>query len=76
VRLLSPHTKGVLLTAYPESLRLDLDFRAWVSRVIIKPWEDGWLRGTLRGLVQRMDESPSGHPQTFDGFDPDLGGEA
>ena len=63
VRRRSPLTRGVILTAYPESLQMDADLKRWVRWVIVKPWKDGWLRGTLRHLLRRGESS----------FDPDPG---
>jgi DNA-binding NtrC family response regulator len=63
VRRRSPLTMGVLITAYPESLQMDPDLRRWVRWVILKPWEDGWLRGTLRHLLEKREETFQDPPE-------------
>ena len=55
---------------------MDSDLKRWVRWVILKPWNDGWLRGTLRHLLLKLDESRPTHPENFNDFEPDLGGEA
>jgi DNA-binding NtrC family response regulator len=76
VRLRSPQTQGIILTAYPECLRMDPELMTAISRVILKPWEDASLRGILRGLLRRVEESHPRHPEDAEGFEHDLGGEA
>lgn len=74
VRRRSPLTRGVILTAYPDSLRMDDDLKRWLRWVIVKPWKDVWLRGTLRHLLRRS-ESSSWPPEPFadPGSEPDPG---
>jgi response regulator RpfG family c-di-GMP phosphodiesterase len=53
VRRRSPLTMGMLITAYPDSLHLEPELRRWIRWVVLKPWEDTWLRGILRHLLAR-----------------------
>ena len=76
VRLRSPRTRGLILTAFPGSLRLDLGLLSWVGRVIPKPWEDEGLRSVLRELLGAGPGAPSDPVQTPGELDFDLGGEA
>lgn len=73
VRRRSPLTVGVILTGFPEDLALSPALQNWIRRVILKPWEDRWLRATLRQLLREREISfASDDPSEFE---PDIGGE-
>jgi DNA-binding NtrC family response regulator len=71
----SQRTLGVILTAYPEAVRINSRLPGWVRQVIPKPWKDGWLRITLRHLLWERGEPRSGSAPASEEFDFDLGGE-
>jgi len=75
VSALSPHTIGVLLTAYPEDFPTDSPPVPGVHRVIPKPWKDGWLRITLRHLLWQRKGRGAEPAESEDGPEYDLGGE-
>jgi len=76
VRRRSPHTTGVILTGYPETLRMEPGLSRWVRSVIVKPWDDLRLRATLRRFLRERPFYRREKEEDSDGFGPDLGGEA
>ena len=76
VRQRSPRTTGVILTAYPESLRMDSALKSLIRWVILKPWDDLWLRRTVRHLLRERELSRFHDSKDSEGFEPDVGGES
>ena len=55
----SPTTGRLLLTGHPERLNRIPASRRSLLRVMLKPWEDGDLRKTIRNLLREREGSPS-----------------
>ena len=53
----SPHTGRLLLTGHPERLNTIPPSRRSLLRVMLKPWEDGDLRKTIRTLLREREGS-------------------
>lgn len=73
VRRQSPWTAGVILTGYPEDLRLSPELKRWVLQVLLKPWEEQGLREMLRQILRGREETrPPQDRSDFEGdFDPE-----
>ena len=55
----SPTTGRLLLTGHPERLNRIPPSRRSLLQVMLKPWEDGELRKTIRNLLREREGSPS-----------------
>lgn len=55
----SPSTGRLLLTGHPERLNRISPSRRSLLKVMLKPWEDGELRKTIRTLLREREGSPS-----------------
>jgi DNA-binding NtrC family response regulator len=49
---ISPRTAGMMLTAHRGRVGLHPGWRRYVRHVVDKPWEEGELRGLIRGLLR------------------------
>ena len=55
----SPTTGRLLLTGHPERLNIIPPSRRSLLQVMLKPWEDGDLRKTIRTLLRERESSQS-----------------
>jgi len=55
----SPSTGRLLLTGHPERLKAIPSSRRSLLKVMLKPWEDGNLRKTIRTLLREREGSPA-----------------
>ncbi|MBI4563333.1 MAG: response regulator [Planctomycetes bacterium] len=61
----SPHTKCVMLTAFPDSQTIFQRMTRTIHRLITKPWNDEELKGVVRHLLRQRRESKGAEDHPF-----------
>ncbi len=58
VRLQSPRTARVMVTAYPDADVMSQRMGEAVQHLVTKPWDNDRLRGTIADLIRRREQDP------------------